>query len=275
MDYKLNSKKLLNDGRMMPYLGLGVYDIGLGGRTCSAVLASIECGYRHFDTASLYGNEDEVGEAVRNSGVPREKLFVTTKVWNSDQGYEKTLKAFDVSLKKMKLDYIDLYLLHWPVPGLRLESWKALEKLYREGYCKSIGVSNFIPRHLEELISICEIKPAVNQIEMNPFLCQLSCREYCKMEGIHVTAYSPLTSSKKISDPRLRKIAEQNGKSPAQVMLRWGLQHGISVIPKSSNPARIRENSNIFDFSLNEDEMLFLDALDEELHTDWDPNGVP
>lgn len=259
----------LNNGAKIPQVGLGVWQSG--GKTKSAVAAALAAGYRHIDTAAVYGNEPQVGAALAESGVPRAELFVTTKLWNKDQGYDAALKAFDASLARLKLDYLDLYLIHWPVAGLRLESWRALEKLYADARVRSIGVSNFLEPHLRELEGAAKVLPAVNQIELTPFLQRAPTVARCKKLGITLEAYSPLTRGQRLSHPVVTELAAQTGKSSAQVMLRWGLQKGFVVLPKSVTPARIDENATLFDFELDAAAVSRLDALEEGLVTGWDP----
>jgi diketogulonate reductase-like aldo/keto reductase len=235
------------------------------------VLAALRLGYRHVDTARIYGNEADVGEAVRESGVPRAEVFVTTKLWNDDQGYDKALGAFDKSLARLGLDYVDLYLIHWPVAGKRKDSWRALEKLKADGRARHIGVSNFLVSHLEELLGDAQEPPAVNQIEIHPFLQHRETRAFCKKHGIVVEAYSPLTSGHKLHDPAVSEVAKRVGRSNAQVLLRWGLQHDLVVLPKSTHEARIAENADLFGFTLDADAMAALDRLDAGEAMGWDP----
>jgi methylglyoxal/glyoxal reductase len=236
---------------------------------------ALKVGYRHIDTASFYGNEEDVGRAIRDSGVPREEVFVTTKLWNTDQGYDFALSACDTSLRKLGLGYIDLYLIHWPVPELRAESWRALVELKRRGSCRAIGVSNYTVKHLKELLDRSDVTPAVNQVEFNPFLYQKELLRFCEGKGIQMEAYSPLTRGHKLDHPVVLDVARRYSKSPAQVMIRWGLQHGLVVIPKSTRPERIKENSEVFDFQLSSADMSKLDSLGEDLHTVWDPTDEP
>ena len=266
--------KLNNDVRM-PILGLGVYQSPPGRATRNAVNFALRVGYRHVDTARIYGNEADVGEAVRESGVPRGDLFVTTKLWNSDQGYDSTLRACEASLKRLGLDYLDLYLVHFPVPDVRKESWRAMETLLKKGRCRAIGVSNFTIRHLEELIGESHVIPSVNQVEFHPFLYQKELLEYCQMKGIQVEAYSPLARGERLKHPRIISLATKYSKTPAQLMIRWGIQHGLVVIPKSTREERIRENSQVFDFDISDDDMRSLDSLNEDLRLNWDPTNVP
>jgi diketogulonate reductase-like aldo/keto reductase len=261
----------LRSGSSIPALGLGVWQTPRGGATLAAVTAAIEAGYRHVDTARIYGNENEVGDAVRASAVPRSELFVTTKLWNADQGYDSTLRAFDASLSRLGLDYVDLYLIHWPVPGKRLESWRALEKLHADGRARAIGVSNFLRRHLEELLAVAQVVPHVNQIELTPFLQRRETTAYCKQHDIVIEAYSPLTRGQKLADPAVLSVARRLGRTPAQVLLRWGLAHGFVVLPKSTQPARIRENAALFEFEIGPADLSLLDGLEAGLVTGWDP----
>lgn len=264
----------LNDGTAMPRLGLGVYQISSGGSCKRAVDCALQAGYRHIDTASFYDNEADVGRAVRESGLPREQVFVTTKLWNSDHGYAPAIKAGEQSLKRLGLDRIDLYLIHWPEPGRRTESWRALSELRQRGIARSIGVSNYTIAHLRELMASSDVVPAVNQVEFNPFLYQRELLDFCTAHGIALVAYCLLARAQKLDDARLRKIAAKHGKTAAQVMIRWILQHGVAAIPKSSRPERIKENARVFDFALGDGDMAQLDALDEGYRTCWDPTHV-
>ena len=266
--------KLNNDVRM-PILGLGVYQSPPGRVTRNAVNFALRVGYRHVDTARIYGNEADVGEAVRESGVPRGDLFIATKLWNSDQGYDSTLRACEASLKRLGLDYLDLYLVHFPVPDVRKESWRAMETLLKKGRCRAIGVSNFTIRHLEELIEESHVIPSVNQVELHPFLYQKELLKYCQDRGIQVEAYSPLARGERLQDPRIASLATKYSKSPAQLMIRWGIEHGLVVIPKSTREELIRENSQVFDFDISDDDMSSLDSLNEDLRLNWDPTNVP
>jgi diketogulonate reductase-like aldo/keto reductase len=261
----------LNTGASIPQVGLGVWQIASGGPTRNAILAALRHGYRHVDTARIYGNERDVGEAVRQSGVPRADIFVTTKLWNDDQGYDKALRAFDASLNRLGLDYVDLYLIHWPVPEKRKDSWRALERIFRDKRARAIGVSNFLVPHLRELLAEAEVVPAVDQIELSPFLQHRDTVKLCADEGIVVEAYSPLTRGERLGDPRVLRVTERINRTPAQVLLRWGVQHGFVVLPKSSNDIRIAENADLFSFTLDVAAMNELDALEEGLATGWDP----
>lgn len=255
----------LNNGAIMPQIGLGVWQARNGNEVEAAVAAALSAGYRLIDTASAYGNEEGVGRAIEQSGVNRADLFITTKLWNADQGYERTLAAFDTSLDRLGLDYIDLYLIHWPMPAhdTYVETWRALEKLYTDGRVRSIGVSNFTPDHLKKLLKTATVVPAVNQIELHPQFPQRKTREFCKSVGIAVESYSPLGGSKSalLTHPLLLSLGEKYHKSTAQVVLRWHVQQGLIVIPKSIHPERIASNIDIFDFELSDEDMYSLATL--------------
>jgi diketogulonate reductase-like aldo/keto reductase len=260
----------LRTGSAIPQVGLGVWQASP--EECrAAVGAALRLGYRHIDTARIYGNEADVGAAIRDSGIPREHVFITTKLWNDDQGYDTALRAFDASAKRLGVEYIDLYLIHWPVPGKRLDSWRALEKLRADKRARAIGVSNFLVPQLEELFAAANEKPAVNQIELTPFLQRRETQALCKREKIVVEAYSPLTRGKRLGHPVIAAIADELGRSPAQVLLRWNIEHGNVVLPKSVRPERIAENGALFDFQLSPEQLARLDALEENLATGWDP----
>ncbi len=273
----INTTVKLNNGVNIPILGLGVYQSPGGGVTKQAVLDSFEAGYRHVDTARIYGNEVDVGRAVAESGIPRGEIFITTKLWNADQGYESTLDACEISLGKMDLEYVDLYLMHWPVEGRRLDSWTAMEELLAKGKCRSIGVSNFMVRHLDELLGKAHVIPAINQIEMSPYnyLQRKETLDLCKSAGIVIEAYSPLTKGKKLKDRRLVEIAGKYGKTAAQLLIRWALEKRFVVLPKSVHKDRIFENAAVFDFSISEEHMAALDTFNENLATGWDPTHAP
>lgn len=263
-----------NDGTAMPLLGFGTYQIPNGGACYRAVRHALDAGYRHIDTAALYGNEEDVGRAVRDSGIARAELYVTTKLWNADQGYDSALRAFERSLKRLGLDYVDLYLVHWPEPGKRADSWRALEEIRKRGHCRSIGVSNYTVRHLEELLRSAQVMPVNNQVEFSPFLYQRKLLEFCAAKGISLTAYCPLTHGEKLDHPAIAQIGAKHGKTGAQVLLRWALQHNVVAIPKSARNERIEENAALYDFELDANEMARLDALDEDYRTTWDPTRV-
>jgi diketogulonate reductase-like aldo/keto reductase len=272
----INSTLTLNNRVEIPILGLGMYLISSEETVRNAITCALTRGYRHFDTAAFYANEEEIGRAIRDSNIPREEIFVTTKLWNDDQGFNSTLRALDISLKKLNIDYIDLYLIHWPVQDLRLESWLAMEKAMAEGKVRAIGVSNFMIRHLEELLDHCEIVPAINQIELSPFnyLSRSDTINFCLENNILIEAYSPLTKGYKLKEPDLIKIAAKYSKTTAQLLIRWALEHQFIVIPKSSNERHIIDNANIFDFSISTQDMAYLDGLNENLATSWDPTNT-
>ncbi|WP_144551869.1 aldo/keto reductase [Peribacillus simplex] len=253
----------LHNGVKMPQLGFGVFKVKNGNETVESVKKAIEVGYRAIDTAAIYENEEGVGQAIRECGVPRDELFITSKVWNTEQGYETTLQAFDDSLNRLGLEYLDLYLIHWPGKDKYLETWRALEKLYKDGKVKSIGVSNFHVHHLENLLANSEVKPVVNQIELHPLLTQVEIRDYCAKHEIKVESWSPLGRGNLLEEPTINHIAKKHGKSSAQVLIRWHLQHDLVVIPKSITPSRIEENAEVFDFSLSLNEMNQIDALNK------------
>jgi len=261
----LQKTKKLNNGVEIPYLGLGVFQIKEGNETANAVHWAIEAGYRQIDTAALYGNEKSVGTGIRNSGIDRKKLFVTTKLWKDDMLRGSQMKAFEKSLKLLQMDYVDLYLIHWPVAGKSMESWKVLEEIYKSEKARAIGVSNFMEKHIDALLHEAKIVPAVNQVECHPHLSQQPLVDYCKKHGIVFEAWSPLggTGGNLLDDPVLKKIADKHGKSAAQVTLRWELQRDIITIPKSIHQARIIANTDIYGFELSADEMKAIDALDK------------
>ncbi|MCM3261162.1 aldo/keto reductase [Paenibacillus lautus] len=252
----------LNDGVKMPWLGLGVWKTKEGEEVIQSVKSAIAAGYRSIDTAAIYGNEEGVGQAIRESGVSRDELFITTKVWNDDQGYEKTLQAFETSRKKLGLDIVDLYLVHWPGKDKYLETWKALIHLQKEGLVRSIGVSNFQIRHLQHIIEETGVVPVVNQVELHPLLSQKELQGYARENHIVLEAWSPLMQGN-LDQPALAQIAEKYGKTTAQVILRWDIQNGVIVIPKSIKDHRIRENAGIFDFELSAEDMAAIDGLNQ------------
>jgi len=270
----IDTRVRLNDGHAMPLFGYGTYQVPNRGPCYRAVRYALEIGYRHIDTAALYANEEDVGRAVRECGIPRTDLFVTTKLWNSDQGYRSALKAFDRSLQRLGLDYVDLYLIHWPEPGKRAESWRALVEIRQRGQARSVGVSNYTVAHLKELLAESDVVPANNQVEFSPFLYQRELLEFCRAQDISLTAYCPLTHADKLDHPVLVAIGKRHGKTSAQVLLRWALQHGVCAIPKSARPERIAENAALFDFALDAADIKALDALDEGYRTSWDPSRV-
>ena len=297
MELTIETKLTLNDGQRIPQLGLGVWQVRAGATCEAAVLAALEAGYRLIDTASMYGNEENVGAAIRKSGIPRESIFVTTKLWNSDHGNPE--RALDTSLRKLKMDYVDLYLIHYPVRE-RLQSWRALEALQAQGKARSIGVSNFTIRHLTDLLAQTKTVPAVNQVEFHPYLYQRDLLDFCAGKGIVIEAYSPLTKGDRLKDSKLVAVAKKYSagepqqarsrsrlplvdrllprsqtKSTAQILIRWALQHGLVVIPKSANRARVFENADVFDFEISAEDMRLLDGFNENLRTCWDPTNAP
>ncbi|MET8997349.1 aldo/keto reductase [Amycolatopsis sp. NPDC004169] len=264
----------LNNGVRMPQLGYGVFQVP-DDETAAAVKTALEVGYRSIDTAAVYGNEKGVGQAIAESGIARGELFVTTKLWNSAQGYDSTLKAFDESMAKLGLEQLDLYLIHWPTParGKFLDTWKAFEKLYTDGRVRAIGVSNFQPSHLERLLDAAEIAPAVNQVELHPYLQQRELREFDAKQGIATEAWSPLAKGGSLlGDPVVAELAVKHSRTPAQIVLRWHLQLGNVVIPKSVTRSRIEENFDLFGFTLTEEEMESLTPLDRGERTGPDPD---
>ncbi|WP_147802677.1 aldo/keto reductase [Alkalicoccus halolimnae] len=269
----IKEKSLLHNGVEMPWFGLGVYKADNDNEVEEAILTALEEGYRSIDTASFYNNEEGVGRALKAAALPREELFITTKVWNDDHGYNNTIKAFHESRRKLGLEVIDLYLIHWPVAGLFKETWQALEKLYEEGYVRAVGVSNFQPHHLEELKQSAEIFPMVNQVEYHPWLTQPELYQYCKENHVQLEAWSPLTRGRKLDDKTITALAEKYGKTPAQVILRWDLQTDVVTIPKSVTPKRIRENAEIFDFELTEEDVKKISDLNEDLRFGPDPDN--
>jgi methylglyoxal/glyoxal reductase len=263
----LDSRAVLNNGVEIPRLGLGVYQSPPGMTTERAVRYALTIGYRLIDTAQLYGNEEDVGRALRKSGVSRDDVFITTKVWNSDQGYESTLQACNKSLKRLGLSYLDLYLIHWPVPGMSEGTWKAMVRLLREQKTRTIGVSNYDVDDLSQLMQSFDVLPAVDQVEFHPFLYQERLLRFCEKNRIRMEAYSPLTRGMRISHPTIVAVANKYRKTPAQVLIRWSLQHGLVVIPKSIREDRILENSRVFDFQLESEDMKLFDSLNENLRT--------
>ncbi|MGE3806277.1 MAG: aldo/keto reductase [Gemmataceae bacterium] len=263
----------LHNGVAMPWLGLGTWQAADGSEVERAILEAIKLGYRSIDTASIYGNEVGVGNAVRNGGLPRDQLFITSKVWNSDQGFENTLRAFDASMQRLGLDYLDLYLVHWPVQGKYRDTWKALEKLYADQRVRAIGVSNFLTHHLDDLLPGVRVVPMVNQVEFHPWLVQPKLLDYCRQRKIQVEAWAPLMRGRFADIPEITAIARQHQKSPAQVLLRWDLQHEVVTIPKSTSAQRLAENAALFDFSLSAAEMAQLDALECGQRVGPDPDN--
>jgi diketogulonate reductase-like aldo/keto reductase len=273
--WTLSSRLPLSNGVEIPALGLGVYRSRPGDETRAAVEAALELGYRHVDTARVYGNEADVGAALAASGIPRDAVFLTTKLWNDDHGYDATLRACDASLRRLGVERVDLYLVHWPVPGLRRETWRAMERLLADGKARAIGVSNYTVRHLDELLARAKVPPAVNQVELSPFLQQRELVAYCRAHEIQVEAYGPLVRAHRMDDPVVSRIARRHGRTPAQVLVRWCLEQEIVAIPKSVREERIRENADVFGFALDAEDLAALGALDEGYRTSWDPTDAP
>ncbi|SFU74987.1 Aldo/keto reductase [Pustulibacterium marinum] len=268
----ISEKTTLHNNIQMPYLGLGVYKSKDGQEVEKAIASAFDNGYRLIDTASYYNNEEGVGNAIKNSSIPREEIFVTTKVWNDDHGYENTLKAFEISLNKLQLDYIDLYMIHWPMPDLYIETWKAMETLYKTGKVKAIGVCNCMPHHIETLVKECSIKPMVLQNEFHPRLVQEDILDFCKLHNIQMQAWSPLMRGRILDNETLQEIGKKYNKSTAQIILRWNLQKGICTIPKSVHENRIIENASVFDFELTPLEINTINRLDTNERTGAHPD---
>lgn len=273
MALNIHSMKQLSNGIEMPRLGLGVYKLTESDIAIQAISTALDYGYRHIDTASLYANEKEVGEAVRASNVPREDIFITTKVWNTDQGYDQTLRAFEKSLGLLGMDYVDLYLTHWPVKETFVDTYRAIERLYDEKLIRATGVANHHAHHLEAIAVKANVKPMVNQVECHPRLTQFDLREYCAEQGIAITSWSPLARGRILEEPTLQRISRKYGKSTAQIIVRWHLQHDLIVIPKSENPTRIAENMDVYDFELSFEDMKNIDALNLNERTGKDPDN--
>lgn len=264
----------LNNGVQIPSVGFGVFKVKEGDEVYRAVLEALKVGYRLIDTAAIYGNEEGVGRAIKDSGIPREEIFLTTKLWNSDQGdFTKVEQAFEASLSKLQTDYVDLYLIHWPGKDKYVQSYKALEELYKQKRVRAIGVCNFHIHHLEKLMAETEVVPAMNQIELHPLMNQKEIRDFCQKHQIQVEAWGPLMQGKgDLEAPLFTSLAEKYGKSPAQVILRWHYQHGVHAIPKSVTPSRIKENISIFDFELSEEDMKAIDEHNQNKRLSADPD---
>jgi len=275
MALTITSTASLRGGVQLPLLGLGVYQSPPGEETRRAVEAALAVGYRHVDTARAYGNERDVAAGIAASGVPRDQVFVTTKLWNSDQGYDETLRACDASLARLGTERVDLYLVHWPVQKLRNDTWRAMEKLKRDGKARAIGVSNYTVRHLEELLARAKEPPSVNQVELHPFLQQHALIEFCRENGIVVEAYAPLVKAQRMDHPVLRRLARKHQATPAQVLVRWALQLGYVALPKSVQRERIRENADVYRFELDGEDLAAMERLDEGYRTSWDPTDAP
>jgi methylglyoxal/glyoxal reductase len=273
----LQETTTLNNGVKMPWLGLGVFKVEEGPELVHAIKTAICHGYRSIDTASIYGNEAGVGEGIREgmkeAGISREDLFITSKVWNADLGYESTIRAYEESLKKLGLEYLDLYLIHWPVEGKYKEAWRALETIYKEGKVKAIGISNFQIHHLEELMKDASVIPVINQVEYHPRLTQEELKEFCQKHHIQLEAWSPLMQGELLNNPVLQEIAQTYGKSVAQVILKWDLQNDVVTIPKSTKTHRIIENASVFDFVLSEEDMKRINELNQNKRVGPDPDN--
>lgn len=277
MNKHLQDSTTLHNGVHMPWFGIGVFKVEEGPELVEAIKIAIKHGYRSIDTAAIYENEEGVGEGIRagieSARLSRDELFITSKVWNADLGYESTLAAFETSLRKLGLDYLDLYLIHWPVEGKYIDAWRALETLYKQGKVRAIGVSNFHIHHLEKLMKEAEIKPMINQVEYHPRLTQKELQAFCKEHHIQLEAWSPLMQGQLLENPVLQEIATKYNKSVAQVILRWDLQNGVVTIPKSTKEHRIIENASIFDFELSEEDMNQIDSLNENHRVGPDPDN--
>ncbi|HAM82268.1 aldo/keto reductase [Ornithinibacillus bavariensis] len=278
MNKSLQQTTTLHNGVEMPWFGIGVFKVEEGPELVNAIKFAIKHGYRSIDTAAIYGNEAGVGQAIKEgmeeAGISREELFITSKVWNSDLGYESTIQAFETSLSKLGLDYLDLYLIHWPVEGKYKEAWRALETLYKEGKVKAIGVSNFQVHHLQDLMKDADIKPMINQVEYHPRLTQMEVKAFCQSNGIQLEAWSPLMQGQLLDQPILSDIAKKYNKTVPQIILRWDLQNGVVTIPKSTKEHRIVENANIFDFELSKEDMKRIDDLNQNHRVGPDPDNI-
>lgn len=269
----INGTFRLHNGVEMPYLGLGVYLSKDGQEVKNAVSWALDAGYRHIDTAMIYKNERGVGEAIRKHEVPRKDIFVVSKLWNSDQGYDSTLRAYDKSLERLGMDYLDLYLIHWPTAGKYKETWRAMETLYKEGRVRAIGVSNFLQHHLEDVMADANIVPMVNQMEFHPHLVQQDLLDFCNKHHIQYEAWSPVMQGHVFKMDAFKKLAEKYGKTIAQVVLRWDLQKGVVTIPKSVHQGRIQENAGLFDFELSAEDMAYIDEMDKGKRFGPDPDN--
>lgn len=269
----IQSTVTLNNGVKMPIFGLGVFLTKEGEEVENAVRWALDAGYIHIDTAAVYGNERGVGKALKQSGIPRNEVFITTKVWNADQGYASALKAFETSCDKLDTDYVDLYLIHWPKGDLSVETWKAMEEIYASGRAKAIGVSNFLVHHLQDLLLHCNVVPAVNQVEFHPFLQQPPLQAFCREMGVQMEAWSPIMKGRVSDIPVLQALAARYGKTPVQITLRWELQKQIVTIPKSVKADRILSNAEVFDFELTTEDMERIDRLDKHQRVGADPDN--
>jgi 2,5-diketo-D-gluconate reductase A len=271
MTRSLDTTVLLHGDVAIPQLGLGVFKVGDGDDVEAAIAAAIDVGYRHIDTAMIYRNEEGVGRALAASDIPRSDIFVTTKLWNSDQGYDSSLAAIDESLARLGLDHVDLYLVHWPKPEHTRDTWRAMEEIRASGRARAIGVSNFLPEHIDQLLEHATVPPSINQIEFHPHLQSPELVEYCSQHGIVIQAWSPLKAGQIVGDPDLETIATAHGVTVAQIVLRWMLQRGIVVIPKSVTPSRIASNADLYGFELSDTEMATINAMDRNDRVGPDP----
>lgn len=271
----ISSKVTLNNGAEMPWLGLGVFRSEDGPEVENAVKTALENGYRSIDTAAIYQNEKGIGNAILGSVVAREEIFLTSKVWNSEQGYKTTMAAFEASLEKLQTSYLDLYLIHWPKGQKSVETWKAMEELYTKGQIRAIGISNFLVHHLEDFLPECNITPAVNQVEFHPELIQPELLEYCKNKGIQMEAWSPIMKGRVNNIPLIKDLAAKYKKTPVQVVLRWDIQKGVVTIPKSVTPERIISNADVFDFELSHEDMEKINQLDQNKRIGFHPDSIP
>ncbi len=269
---RLDGKVKLHNGVEMPGFGLGVYKVEDGREVEQSVSAALEFGYRMIDTAAFYQNEAGVGRSVKQSGIKRDDIFITTKVWNDDHGYDETLRAFEKSMEQLQLDYLDLYLIHWPIQGKYKETWRAMERLYDEKAIRAIGVSNFHVHHLERLMTTANVKPMVNQIEYHPHLTQKEVKAFCEKEQIRMEAWSPLKKGRLFDEATIVELAKKYDKTPAQIILRWDIDTNVITIPKSINRERIKENADIFDFQLTEEDIERLNRLNKNERTGTNPD---
>jgi diketogulonate reductase-like aldo/keto reductase len=265
----------LNTGQEIPQIGLGTWLIKKEKDCIEAVNYALDIGYRHFDTAQIYENEQFIGKALKNAKVPRKDIFLTTKIWGDNFWWDDLIPSFDESLEKLQTDHVDLLLLHFPQTETRGPAWRRMEELYNSGRAKAVGVSNYNIRHLKELFSQSDLKPAVNQVEIHVYLQQPELIEFCKKHGIVVEAYSPLAHGYGLDNPVLAEIANKHGKSNAQIMIRWCIEQGLVVLPKSSHPKRIKDNIDVFDFKLDKDDLAKIKELDKNFRTCWDPTNIP
>ena len=273
MNMNIETRIPMNTGAGIPIFGFGVWQAQEGAEARQAVRWALEAGYRHLDTAAIYGNEQSVGQAMKESGIARSDIFLTTKLWNGEMRAHRQMKAFEESLNKLGCDYVDLYLIHWPVPGVYMESWKVMEEIYQSGRAKAIGVSNFKVRQLKELLGSCKVVPAANQMEFNPLMQDNELLELCRQKGIVFESWSPLGGGGLVNDPSIAAIGAKYGKTGPQAILRWIIQKGIAVFPKSVHQARIKENAAIFDFELSAEDMAAIDGMNKNERTGADPDS--